>query len=629
MTSTPAPANRRERWLRGAASVVILAALLLLPAATRAQNYLFAVPSVVFQVFIQPDGSARLVYDIEFENRGSTIDIVDIGAPTKDYQLSNFSASINGRSLSDIRPSEYVKPGVEVHLDGGSIPSGQSGTLHVEFTMPDLVYQDLTSKDLASLQITPTWFDSQFVEGTTNLEIAIHLPEGVSIDQLKWQNTPYSQTGMVDDRAVAVWLFDDISLTGPQKVGISFPKKAVTNIIDQNLLQLTASWYKGSAVAQIISALVLLVAFSIIFLRITGSTGFFLWMILCGIIIWQLINRPLLGPLLLIPAVLLAWLAQSRYKKRRMRKYLPAIAQVEGGGIKRGLTAPEAAALLELPLNKVLTLIIFGLLKKGALRQLAASPLTVALAPGFAPAAKEAGKQEKARQRKDAAQTLGVALHTYEQGFLDVIEKHPNQPLKDIDFDAEIKAFLVGVAARMKGFDISDTVEYYQAIVKRAVEQAQAIEDIGEREKALDKDMEWILMDDTAPDVWDTPTYHYSPIWIRPSTASGGGGGLAPGGGGQLLGGGGQSTSAPSFGDVSRGFAGWTENTAGSLAGAISPGSLPAGTGGVINLTGVDRGVSKVLASGGSGRSSGGGGGSCACACAGCACACACAGGGR
>ena len=623
MTPTPSPvtANRRERWLHVAGVAIVLAALLLVPVATRAQNYLFSVPSVVFQVFVQPDGSARLVYDIEFENLGSTIDIVDIGVPTKDYQLSNFSASIDGLPLDDIRPSEYVKPGVEVHLDSGSIPSGQSGTLHVEFTMPDMVYQDLTSKDLASLQITPTWFDSQFVSGTTNLEIAVHLPEGISIDELKWQDTPYSQTGIVDDRAVAVWLFNDTSFTGPEKVGISFPKDVMTNIIDQNLLQLTALWYENSSFAQIVTGLVLLVAFSIIFFRITGATGFFLWLLMCGGIVWFLINRPLAGPLLVIPTVLLAWLAQSRYKKRRMRKYLPAIAQVEGGGIKRGLTAPEAAALLELPLNKVLTLIIFGLLKKGALRQIKASPLTVELAPDFVPAAKDAGKSAKAKQRKDAAQTLGVALHTYEQSFLDVIEKHPNKPLKEIDFDAEMKAFLTGVAARMKGFDTSDTVEYYQAIVKRAVEQAKAIEDIGEREKALDKDMEWILMDDQAPNVWDTPTYHYSPIWIRPTAGGSGGGGVS-------LGGGGSSTPAPSFGDVSRGFAGWTENTAGSLAAAISPASLPGGAGGVINLAGVDRGVSKVLSSSG-GSSGGGGGGSCACACAGCACACACAGGGR
>ena len=415
---------------------------------------------------------------------------------------------------------------------------------------------------------------------------------------MKWQDTPYSQTGIVDDRAVAVWLFNDTSFTGPEKVGISFPKDAVSNVIDQNLFQLTALWYEGSGFAQTITAVLLLIAFSIFYFRTTGATGFFLWLLLCGGGAWLLINRPLVGPLLLIPMALLAWFAQSRYKKRRMRKYLPAIAQVEGGGIKRGLTAPEAAALLELPINKVLTLIIFGLLKKGALRQVVASPLTVELAPDFVPASEDAGKREKSKQRKDAAQTLGVALHTYEQGFLDTIEKHPQTALKDIDFDEDIKAFLTGVAARMKGFDLSDTVEYYQAIVKRAVEQARAIEDIGEREKALDKDMEWILMDDDR-----ARRLEHADLALQP--------GVDPflcrrgsSGGGVSLGGGSQPSSTPSFGDVSRGFAGYAENTAGSLAAAISPGSLPAGTGGVINLAGVDRGVSKVLSSGGgSGRS--------------------------
>ena len=626
MTPTPksVPPKPSERWLRIITVVLILAALLVVPTSTRAQNYLFQVPSVVFQVFVQPDGSAHLVYDIEFENLGSAIDIVDIGVPTSDYQISNFSATVDGESVTDIRPSEYVHPGVEVHLRNKSISSGQSGTLHVEFTMPDMVYQDLTSKDLASMQITPTWFDSQFLVGPTDLEIAIHLPEGVTTDQLKWQNEAFSDVGTVNDRAVAVWLFNGTQLTGPHKVGISFPKGAVTNIIDQNLFQLAGLWYEGSGVAKTITTIALLIAFSIFFFRTTGATGFFLWMLLCGGIIWLLVNRPLAGPLLLIPMVLLAWFAQSRYKKRRMRKYLPAIAQVEGGGIKRGLTAPEAAALLELPINKVLTLIIFGLLKKGALRQIVASPLTVELSPDFAVADAKATAKDRTKKRKDAAQAGGVALHTYEQAFLNTIEKHPGKPLKDLDFDNDMKAFLTGVAARMKGFDLSDTVEYYQAIVKRAVEQAKAIEDIEQRQQALDKDMEWILMDENAPTVFDTPTWHYSPVWIRPisSGSSGGTGGVSLGGG--------QPSSAPSFGDVSRGFAGWAENTAGSLAAAISPGSLPSGAGGAINLAGVDRGVSKVLSSGGGGgRSSGGGGGSCACACAGCACACACAGGGR
>jgi hypothetical protein len=91
-----------------------------------------------------------------------------------------------------------------------------------------------------------------------------------------------------------------------------------------------------------------------------------------------------------------------------------------------------------------------------------------------------------------------------------------------------------------------------------------------------------------------------------------------------------------SFGDVGASFAGWAENTMGGMAAAILPGSLqmPKASGGVVDLSGVDRVTGDVFealaeaskSSGGGGSS---GGSSCACACAGCACACACAGGGR
>lgn len=617
--SSSQPANGIRRSAGQAAALLLLLLLTLLPGAAGAQTYFFEVPEMLLQVYVQPDGSARFAYDIVFENYGSDIDIVDIGVPHEDYQLVDFTASVDGQPVYDIRTSEYVKPGVEIHLHDYAIPSGQSGALHVEYQMPKMVYQDLTNRDWASLQVSPTWFDSSLITGLTDLEIAVHLPEGVGTDELRFQDEPFSDMGMVQGRAVADWLFPNTSLTGPHKVGVSFPKAVMTSVVDQNLLQLAGLWYEGSTVAQVVVGLGLLIAFTIAFMRTTGATGFFPWFLLCGGIVWLLLRRPLLGPLLLIPAIAAAWLAQSRYRRRRLRKYMPAIAQVEGGGIKRGLTAPEAAALLELPINKVLTLMIFGLLKKGVLQQVQASPLQVRTAPAFAPANAAEGRRERVKLRKAAAQDAGIALFTYEQNVLDTIRQHPDKPLEEIDFTEDIKSFLVDVGARMKGFDLSDTQEYYRHIVKRAVEQASVIEDIREREAALDRDMEWILMDENAPDVFTTSTWSYDPVWTRPSGGSGGG---------SISLGGSKPASAPSFGDVARGFAGWSENTAGSLAAAISPGGLPQGAGGIVNLSGIDRGVSKALSSASSGSSSSGGGG-CACACAGCACACACAGGGR
>ncbi len=124
-----------------------------------AQSYSFRVPELKLQVTVQPDGSARLAYDITFENEGTPIDIIDIGLPHSDYSIGTMSASINGDELTDIRTSEYIDIGVEIHLDDRAIPTGGTGVLHFEATMPDMVYQDTTNKELASLRITPTWFE--------------------------------------------------------------------------------------------------------------------------------------------------------------------------------------------------------------------------------------------------------------------------------------------------------------------------------------------------------------------------------------------------------------------------------------------------------------------------------------
>ncbi|MCE5266283.1 MAG: hypothetical protein LLG00_00150, partial [Planctomycetaceae bacterium] len=323
---------------------------------------------------------------------------------------------------------------------------------------------------------------------------------------------------------------------------------------------------------------------------------------------------------------------------RAKSHYMPPIAQVEGGGIKRGLTAPEAAVLLELPVAKVLSLVIFGMLKKGMLRQMQADPLVVVVNEPFivdekaavpasvvkdtASPAGEAVPQAAAELYGNAAVKQGVVINSYERPFLFLIQNNAPKPVRDIDFSVPMRILIRDTAARMKGFDLSDTKDYYRAIIRKAVEQASAIGDIPQREKAIDRNFEWILMDDGFPTVF-TYGRPYYPTWTRGSTSAAGPL-SAPGGDG----------SSTSFGDVAASFSGWAENTMGGMASAISPGALTMERpgGGFIDLSGADHVASdffQSLAESAGNSGGGGGGGGCACACAGCACACACAGGGR
>ncbi|MCI0396389.1 MAG: hypothetical protein L0332_28040 [Chloroflexi bacterium] len=610
-------------------SILLIAILLALagPAAA-AQTYYFSVPELRMQVFVQPDASARIVYDITFLNQGTSIDIVDIGVPHDNYDIGNMSASINGVALDDIRVSEFVDPGVEVHLLAQAIGPGAQGTLHVEFTMPDMVYQDTTRNDYASLQITPTWFDSQFVNGTSDVWVLMHMLPGIQPDEVLFQDEPFTDKVFFEDHIVVAWRWPEGSATGPNLVGASFPQRGLTRVVKQSILDLAIKWLEDNPGTRFFLGAITVVLLAFAFLRFSGGTGFTLLVIAAFLLVWLLANS--VGSVLLaLPAMALLAVFNERSLSRRKRRYLPAIAQVEGGGIKRGLTAPEAAALLELPLNKVLTLVIFGLLEKGVVRPVADTPLEVRVNPEFETTGKTKAEERRAHRRQ-VAQKLGAVVRDYEHDFLDVLEKSPGRALQEIDFSGPMKELLQQTADRIKGFDLSDTQDYYRKIIKRALEEARRIGEIPEREKFLDRHMQWLLMNDDYRHVFVAPDYYYRPVWVRPYTSADRIGGPSLPSAKPSSGGPGGKTS---FGDVAASFAGWTENTMGSLASAIAPGALQVkGDKGAVNLSGVDRVTGDIFKAMGSSSGSGGrsgGGSSCACACAGCACACACAGGGR
>ena len=70
-------------------------------------------------------------------------------------------------------------------------------------------------------------------------------------------------------------------------------------------------------------------------------------------------------------------------RKRRLQ-YLPPKVSVEGNGIKRGLTAVEAAILMQQPMDKILTMILFSVVKKGAATVVSREPMKL---KGMAPPA--------------------------------------------------------------------------------------------------------------------------------------------------------------------------------------------------------------------------------------------------
>lgn len=554
--------------------------LLLLPiapsggvvASPTAQSYSFTIPEMLMHVYVQPDGSTHIIYDITFQNWGDPIDIIDIGLPHENYDIATMQASIGGHRLTDIRPSTYIDVGVEIHLGSYAIPSNETETLHFEFSMPDMVYADTTNEENASLQVTPTWFDSELIVGSGTIEIEVTLLPDIQLDEVLYQDVPFTDKYIDDQgRPVVTWRFEDAYPTKSYRVGVSFPRRGLTHIVEVTFWDLLGRWLSGAIAA------------------IGGFLG------LC---------LPLLIPIVVIVAMVRAVIRSSK------PHYLPPIAEVEGGGIKRGLTAPEAAVLLQLPLNKVLALVIFGMLEKGLIRQTETDPLTVEVVEDFRTrgVAGLDSAEARAAYRRKKAQEKGTVIHQYEQPFLDLFETHPGLPVRALDVVKPMKALIDGVAEKMKGFDLSDTQDYYRRIIDRAMEQASELTEPEQRQAYLDRYLPWIMMQPNYRPIMTVGGYNYWPRWARQASTSGGGlrASRAPSGGRS------SRSSTTTFGDVSASFAGWAERTMGSMAAAIMPTTLSKpGT------------VTHRSGGGGSYRSS------CACACAGCACACACAGGGR
>jgi hypothetical protein len=548
--------NRKSVALTAMVLIVALSLTVLSPLVL-AQDYRFNLAENRVHLYINGDGTAQIVYDLTFVNDPGAhpIDVVDVGMPNSTYNLSDIRASINGVPLGDISNSPYVTPGVAVELGGHAIPPGGSGTLHLEATVSDLIYQDSKDDEYASLEFAPTWFDSQFVHGPTRLEVNFHLPPGVTADEPRYHDQEFTEAYFQDDRVVYSWVDGNAQGDREYVFGASFPQRVLAEGVVQ----------KAPAFR----------------LDLSGCCSSpFVWFLAFGIG-WAVLA-----------------FAGNRAQKRRRMKYMPPALAVEGTGVKRGLTAVEAAILLEAPLDRVVTMILFGLVKKGVVTVESEKPLKLQVTDPL---------------------PQDVKLWYYERRFIDAVlddGKLGELALREMIID------LIGdVNKKMTGFSRQETKTYYKDIAARAWKQVEAADTPEVLGKRWGEGLEWTMLEDD----WDDRTrrvFHDRPVvlphwwWFyRPWGAS-------------------TAHASPSAPMPTP--SGGTPVTLPTLPGADFANTVVTGIENTANtvVSGVEGFTGKVAQTTNpppksSSSSSRGGGYSCACACACAGCACACAGGGR
>jgi hypothetical protein len=259
---------------------------------------------------------------------------------------------------------------------------------------------------------------------------------------------------------------------------------------------------------------------------------------------------------------------------------------------------------MEQPMDKVLTMVLFSVIKKEAASVITREPLKL-----------------------QVSDPLPEGLRPYEEKFLQAFQER-----KNVDRRKKLQSMMIAlvksVSSKMKGFSRKETIAYYNKIMERAWQQVEAADTPEVKSQKFDEHMGWTMLDDdfngrtqevfrTGPVFVPIWWHRYDPGWGRslksaPRTTS------TP----RVSGGG--RTSAPSLptlpgsnfaASVVTGIQGFSSNVVGNISSFTS---------GITNRTNpVPKSTSR------SSGWKGGGGSSCACACACAGCACACAGGGR
>jgi hypothetical protein len=565
-----------------------------------AQNYEFTVTAYEVEAYIEDDGSLSTFYIIEFQNNPNAlpIDFVDIGTPNSTYNINEIEARIGDTLITNIESSDYIDVGIALGLGDQAIPPGESGTVTVWIPGIENIlfpYEEGDRDNYVSFRFSPNWFDPSADKTTaTDYRMTIILPNGVGDDQGVYYNpenwpganepddigrTNIEDNEYYSDRVYYSW-FSDIANTHTQYAfGAAFPAENVPQGAVASKPQEEFTPPPATRGPGFIGS---------IFNFFGEYFGCCMGIFVFGIFGWS-IYQGTVG------------------QKKRKMEYLPPKMKIEGHGIKRGLTAVEAAILMEQPIDKVLTMILFGTLKKEAATVKQQEPLQL-----------------------EVPEPLPENLHPYEVAFLEAFQEPENKRREAIQ--KTMVDLVNGVSKKMKGFSRKETVAYYEDIMRRAWKMVEEAETPEVKSEKYDQTLEWTMLDKEYEDR-TRRTFTGGPVFVpmwwprySPSYRRSIGGGLSTAGKGTATAGkvgGGGNVSLPRI-PGSDFAAGVINGATGMAAGVV--GNLTSFTSGITNRTNP---IPQSSGKSGSGGFRGGGGSSCACACACAGCACACAGGGR
>jgi len=542
----------------------------------------FRLTTETVDVFLNSDGNVYIEYNFEFVNDSLSASLTHLSVyyPSNGDNASDINANVNGMPIFKITDDySYAK----MELGEAAIPPGELGTVHLSFNIRNGMYTSSWWDDeyaYATLDFSPDTFSQDWIFGTIDLTTTFHLPPDLQIEDIGWSGPDGSnyappKTGNDSQgNQTGTWQIPDAIAGTTFAYQLDLPREVIAE-------DAIISYAKPDLLTR---------------MGIDEDVFYGLLCILSGLGIF-------------IGIIYFA----RRSKQRRKLKYLPPKIRIEGHGIKRGLTAVEAAALMEQPVDKIMTMILFSVIQKNA-----------------------AGITERDPIKLKIVDPAPKNLRAYEIDFLkaftDSKKSSQQKHLREM-----IVRLIRSVGKKMKGFSRKETLAYYRSIMRKAWSQVEASDTPEVKSQRFNEHMGWTMLDkdfnDRTREVFQSVPVYLPNWWGR----------YDPGYRGRAI-----PRTTPTISgkpaNLSEPLAKST-STLPHLPGADFAASVVSGiqgfsndiVGNVVNFTsGITNRTNPIPVYKSSGKSSSrsssgrsGGGSSCACACACAGCACACAGGGR
>lgn len=400
------------------------------------------------KIWINQNGTIDLFYNITLTlDSGDNINTITVGQPKADFTVGE-AIDQSGNNLSAIDVSQGSDFKVKVTLQS-PLQAGQTAWFTLTTNVAHMIYNDTQNPGNVGMQFIPTWYNANIQD----LRVSIVLPPNVTTDMVK-TSINWTNAFMEDGQLAVYWEKNDLSPNEQFPVGISFPKEYVQNYDTQPPNGFSIDLFSFAP-------------YVVGFLFLIG----FIFIVVVGII------------------------AASK------KQYLSPQISMETLGVKHGLTAVEASYLLDLKPTKIVTEILYSLLKKRAVWVEATKPsIKLRIMPGF--------------QSKTG--TSETPLRHYEINFLKAIRE--DGTLNEEKLAETVMSLRDNTEEKMRGYCRRDTIDYYRNIVTKAWTQVEQAGTPELASNAYDEQLLWLLLDPNVKNHTQTAfqnrAFEPNPLWL-------------------------------------------------------------------------------------------------------------------